>query len=800
MRLDLRFQDQLFLRGEPLILNGSRDMASLGDHPAWNGMSACLCIPLQVPGAGAGILAVGCCQRREFASAEVGLLRGVGHQIGMALANARLRERNQQAMQQLSILQRIDQQLAASLDVDVVCKTVVRGARRLISADASFLSLWTATGELALVHTSGCDPSWSDTAVGPGIRWQVGEGLVVQGPETQIVADVSAHPPVRDAGGFIHAEGLEAWMGAPFEALCPVPAVPAPPHLGEAMPAVRLEGSGEWGEVKGILYVANRRPTSFTSYQAQLLANVAARTAISIANACLFRTVERSKQEWEATIDAIEDVCLAVDPDYTIRRCNRAAAEAQGLQPQQVVGQKCYQIFHHQDERIEDCPVARSLQTGERAFTESFDPDKGRMHQRSAYPLFDDRGQVWTVVEYSRDVTAYKQAQARLLQEERSSALRQTISGIAHELNNPLAVVIGYAQLLQDSQDPEEIQEGLDSIYRQAHRAREVVKNLLTFAPLQPTEKGERAIPYQRVNVNQLLEHVLALQSYALRRIGAKVTADLATDLPWISADSSQLQQAFLDIIASAQQALEQVDGTRLLTVQSRLREEGGILISITDNGPLIPPSGFSRLFVPFLREETGQTGSRLGLGASSGIVQKHGGQIWAQNGPGRGVSVFVTLPLPSEGEEEIPMVGAACSGEEGNSPLRESSPPRILVIDDEYSIVALLQRTLEPAGYQVDGMLEGKAALSLLQERVYDLVILDVKMPSPDGRQIYALIDERCPMLRQRVIFSTGDTGNVATRRFLQERGVPCLVKPFDLDQVRRVVEERIRELRLTH
>ncbi len=800
VRPNLRLQEQVLLRGEPLILSGPRDMRSLGDHPAWNGMLACLCVPLQVLGVRTGILAVSYRRRRAFSHAEVGLLKSVAQQIGMVLTSSRLRERNQQAMEELTILQRIDQQLAASLDVDVVCRTVVRGARRLISADASFLGLWTAAGELALVQTSGCDPSWSDTAVGSGIRWQPGEGLVVQSSDTQIVADVSARPPVRDPAGFIHIEGLEAWMGAPFEALCPVPAVPAPPHLGVTMPAIRLEGIGEWGEVKGILYVANRKPTSFTSYQAQLLGNLAARTAISIANACLFRTVERSKQEWEATIDAIEDVCLAVDPDYTIRRCNRAAAEAQGLKPQQVVGRKCYEVFHHQDVPIEDCPVARSLCTGERASVESFDPQKGRMHQMWAYPLFDDHGQVWTVVEYSRDVTASKQAQARLLQEERFSALRQTISGIAHELNNPLAVVIGYAQLLRDSQDRDEIQGGLDSIYRQAHRAREVVKNLLTFAPLQPTEKGERAVPYQRVSVNQLLEHVLALRDYALGQIAAEVVTDLATDLPWISADSSQLQQAFLDIIASAEQALVQVGEPRRLVVESRLREEGDILISVTDSGPSIPPSEFSRLFVPFLTEDTVQkTGSRLSLGASSGTVQEHGGQIWAQNGPGRGVSVFVTLPVPSEHQEGSSTVEPAHSDEEDIPSLHDGPPPRILVIDDECSIVTLLQRTLEPVGYQVDGMPEGNAALSLLQERDYALVIIDAEMSGPDGCQIHDLINERFPALRQRAIFSTGDTANAGTRRFLQERGVPYLVKPFDLEEVQRVVEGRIRELRLT-
>jgi PAS domain S-box-containing protein len=509
--------------------------------------------------------------------------------------------------------------------------------------------------------------------------------------------------------------------------------------------------------------------------------------------------VERSKQEWEATVDAIEDVCLAVDPDYTIRRCNRAAAEAQGLTPQQVVGRKCYQIFHHQDEPIEDCPVTTSLRTGERAFVESFDPHQERMYHRWAYPLFDDHGEVWTVVEYSRDVTAFKQAQARLLQEERISGLRQTISGVAHELNNPLAVIMGYSQLLQDSQDPQEIKGCLDSIYRQAQRAREVVKNLLTFAPVQLMKRAEEPIPYAPVNVNQLLEHVLALRAYTLRQNGVEVGIELAPNLPRVSAESSQLQQAFLNIVAAAERALAQVERSRRLTVESRLRQEGDILVSFTDNGPAIPPSAFSKLFIPFLTmEETGQESPRRGLSTSSGIVERHGGRIWAQNNPDGGATFFVALPFRSDDGEGTSVVAPVQPDRKDVSLLPLSGVPRILVIDDEYSILALLQRTLEPLGYEVDGMLDGKAALSRLEERIYDLVILDVKMPGPDGRQIYALINERYPILRRRVIFSTGDTASIGTQRFLQARGLPCLVKPFDLAEVRRLVAERIAEVHL--
>mgnify|MGYP001107750194 CR=1 FL=1 len=762
-----QLQERALVSGEPLVLTGPEEIASLGDDPVWREIATCLCIPLLPLGRTIGILVVGHRQRRKFTPAEIESLQVIGWEMGMAMANLRLYEQNRRAMEELAILQEIDQQVATTLDADEVCQAVVKGACRLIPADVSFLGLRRPTGELALSYASGVQ-----TAAFRETCWGEGEGLLVQGRDAFVVTDRAIHPPASDPGGFIAAEGLRAWIGAPFQGACPVPA-----------------RHGGWGEIEGILYVANRRATSFNSHQAQLLANLAARTAIAIANAVLFRTVERSKQEWEGAIDAIEELLLVLNPDYTIRRCNRAAAEALGLTPQQVVGRKCCQLFHHQPQPVEDCPVAKSLRTGERAFVESTDPHTRRVYHKWACPLLDTQGQVWAVVEYSRDVTAFQQAQAQLLQQEKLSALRQTISGAAHELNNPLTVIMGYAQLLQDTRDPQEMKQGLSSIHRQAQRARQVVQNLLTFAPVGEMHEERRVSSRQKVDVNQLLQHALALRAYTLRQKQVDIITNLESDLPWIEADTSRLQQAFLNIITNAEQALEQVDGPRQLIACTRLREEGDILVSFTDSGPGIPPSAFGKLFTPFFTTQEAGKGWGLGLSTSYGIVQEHGGRIWAQNNPGAGATFFVTLPRSLRDE-----TATAASGEV-SSLWPKTTRPRILVIDDEYSIVALLQRFLEPLGYEVDGALEGDIALSLLGERIYDLVITDVKMPGTDGRQLYALISERYPMLRRKVIFATGDTANGQTQHFLRQRGVPWLTKPFEMEEVQRLVQERIRE-----
>jgi PAS domain S-box-containing protein len=785
--------------GEAFRVDGANQVTDLVQSPSWIGMAACLFVPLRVLGATRGVLVAGYCQDLSSDHVDSGLLRVVGQQLGMALAHCQHSNSEHQTLEELSVLQEIDGQLASDLNVDDICETIANGARRLIAADASFLGLKDSAGNLVLFRSSGSGLSTPMAAPFARVCWRDGEGLAVSGVETRIVTDMRAEPPPIDPTGFLSAEGFTSWMGAPFQAACPVQPVPAPAHIGQSIPSVRPRGRGEWGEVGGVLYVANRTAASFSSHQAQLLTGLATRTAVSIGKSCLFHILERSKQEWEATVDAIEDICLAVDPDYTVRRCNRAAAAVRGLTPQQVVGRKCYEVFHEQGEPIEDCLVARSLRTGEEAFVESFDPSQGRVYHRWAYPLFDDRGEIWTVVEYSRDVTAFKRAQAQLLQQERVSDLRQTISGAAHELNNPLAVIIGYSQLLlQDSHNPEEIKGGLDSIYRQALRAREVVQNLQTFAPVQLRGGPDEPTHYLPVDVNQLLRYVLGLRDYTLRQAGVKVGVELASDLPWVSGDRSQLQQAFLDIVTGSERALVGIDGSRQLSIESRLCEEGDITVSFTDNGPSIPPSTFSKLFIPFLTiDETSQENPRRGLSTSSGIVQKHGGRIWAQNNPEGGATFLVTLPASASNEG---LAQAQYSGLPDASPVGPLHTEgiarivrRILVVDSDHAIVASLQCALEPRGYEVDAVFEAQLALTRLRERIYDLVVLDVDMRGPDGRQLYDLVYERVPILRQRVVFSMGDTPGVGTQRFLRERGLPCLVKPFDLAEVHRVVEQRI-------
>jgi len=760
-----RLRERVLVSGEPLVLSGPKEIASFGGDAAWREMATCLCVPLPRLGRAIGVLLVGHRQRWEFTPAEIGCAQAIGWEMGIAMTNLWLHEQNRRAMEELAILQEIDQQVATTLDADGVCQALVNGACRLIPADLSFLGLWQPTGELALRYASRVR-----TAPLPETCWGAGEGLLAQGRDTFIVTDSTVEPPASDPGGFIAGEGLRAWIGASFQAACPVPAK-----------------HGGWGEVGGILYVANRRPTPFNSHQAQLLANLAARSAISIANAVLFRTVERSKQEWEGAIDAIEELLLVLNPDYTIRRCNRAAAEALGLTPRQVVGRKCCHLFHHQPEPVEDCPVAQSLRTRQQAFVESTDPHTRRVYHKWACPLFDSEGQVWAVVEYSRDVTAFQREQAQLLQQEKLSALRQTISGAAHELNNPLTVIMGYAQLLQGSHDQQELEQGLASIHRQAQRARQVVQNLLTFAPVGEIDKERRVSTGQWVDVNELLQHAVALRTYTLRQKEVEVITDLGSDLPRIQGDGSRLQQAFLNIITNAEQALEQVDAPRRLTASTRLREEGDILVSFTDSGPGIPASAFSKLFTPFFTTQEAGKGWGLGLSTSYGIVQEHGGRIWAENNPEGGATFFIILPTSMEAESAV--VG------EDSSLWPKTTRPRILVIDDEYSIVALLQRFLEPLGYEVDGALEGSVALSLLGERIYDLVITDIKMPGTDGRQLFALISERYPTLRRRIIFATGDTADTETHRFLRQRGIPWLTKPFEMEEIQRLVRERVRE-----
>ncbi len=397
------------------------------------------------------------------------------------------------------------------------------------------------------------------------------------------------------------------------------------------------------------------------------------------------------------------------------------------------------------------------------------------------------------VADLKQSLAELKETQAQLIQAEKLSAIGQLIAGVAHELNNPLAAIMGYAQLLTTEDVDEGIRRDLGKIYLQAQRAAKIVQNLLTFARAQ--RSGER----QLVNVNEILERTLEMRAYQLRVDGIEVATQLDPRLPKTMADANQLQQVFLNLINNAQDAMLEYRGAGHLQIRTESRENT-IRISFRDDGPGLSPEAQKHIFEPFFTTKEVGRGTGLGLSICFGIISQHGGRIWAESEPNKGATFIVELPVVAEPSSDKEHTGDN-NGESnhGNSTTHPKNK-RVLVVEDEDDIASLLQRALKSDGHQVILANNGKTALARLAEarsqgKRFDLIISDIKMPGMNGVSLYDHLRREESGLASRLVFITGDTISQSTQSFLQKTALPHLSKPFTMDELRQVMRSALGE-----
>jgi two-component system, NtrC family, sensor kinase len=360
----------------------------------------------------------------------------------------------------------------------------------------------------------------------------------------------------------------------------------------------------------------------------------------------------------------------------------------------------------------------------------------------------------------------------QLLQTEKLSAIGQLISGVAHELNNPLTGVIAYAQLLSARDCEEPIKQGLQKVHVEAKRCHRIVQNLLTFA-------RKHAPCKSLVHLHDILESTIELRAYQLRVDNVRVVMDLARDVPRTMADFHQLQQVFMNLVNNAHQAIRDAGRGGTLRVTTRAAR-GRIRVTIQDDGPGIPAENLSRIFDPFFTTKPSGQGTGLGLSICFGIVQEHLGKIVVRSAEGRGASFIVDLPVLGPTGEE-----AAAAEEASADDVPAAEQARVLVVDDEPSIVDVLAEALKACGHTVDTAANGRVALRKLMEGDYDLVLSDLKMPEMNGQDLFREATKLRPELARRFVFATGDVMGGDTRDFLQWAGSPYVEKPFHVDKL---------------
>jgi CheY-like chemotaxis protein len=282
------------------------------------------------------------------------------------------------------------------------------------------------------------------------------------------------------------------------------------------------------------------------------------------------------------------------------------------------------------------------------------------------------------------------------------------------------------------------------------------------------------------VQVNQVAREAVELLAYPLRVDSVEVVWALAEEGPVLWADTHQLHQVVVNLVANAHQAMREVAGPRRLTVATGVSTGGSrVWMEVRDTGPGVPEELEARIFEPFFTTKPPGVGTGLGLSLCQGIVEGHGGRIGVVPGEGRGAVFRVELPV--EGPE-----GTAAVVTETSKATRGA---RILVVDDEPGIAGVLAEVLQLDGHVVETVGDGEAALGKLALGGYELILSDIRMPELDGPSLYRELERRDPRFLRRMIFLTGDTLSPSTRGFLEETGAPCLSKPFALSDVREIV-----------
>ena len=395
----------------------------------------------------------------------------------------------------------------------------------------------------------------------------------------------------------------------------------------------------------------------------------------------------------------------------------------------------------------------------------------------------DENGRAYEVNGIQLDVTDRKRAEEELAtsrealnRSEKLASLGALLAGVSHELNNPLAAIVGQAEMLEEDARGTPFEERARKIKSAAERSARIVQTFLAMARQREPQRGH-------VDMNQLIASALELTEYALRTAGIAVRVIFGTSLPPVDGERDQLHQVLVNLIVNAQQAMEKGEAfEKVLTVRASLSQAGRVLVDVIDTGPGVPADIAEKIFEPFFSTKKQGSGTGIGLSFSQGIVEAHGGRLTVE--PTRNGAHF-RIDLPAALDAGIIVTP------------REDSPPieiltarrRALVVEDEADVAATLQELIEREGFEVTVAANGSEAFFALDQGDFDILFSDLRMPVLNGPELYERLSEIRPDLVRNMAFVTGDTVGDSMDDFLKSCGRPILEKPFTRAGIRAVL-----------
>lgn len=564
-----------------------------------------------------GVLVIYSRASRHFTQEDVDLAMAFADQAAIAVEKTRLLQESQQRGTQLEALAALSRTVRASLDLPQVLDFVVGATVRLHGVNLARIWLWDeGAGVLHLAASAG-DPDLVTSH-----RWHVvrpGEGMpgVAFERREMVATDTPADDPVFLRKDWARKNGIRAYA---------------------AVPLVVKE------RAVGVLTAARRTPGSFQAEELTLLFSFGAQAAIAIENTRLFQQITKAKREWDVTFDTIADGIALLDEQGTVVRANCAFGTLWEAPLKGLIGTAWHDVTKRL-ELVAPCPHCVAWKTKQPASAEARVPTSSRILALTAFPI-----QPWEAVPAEltagtilviRDITVERQR-------ERLAMLGHLAAGVAHEINNPLSVILGFSQLLLKHADPHsETYHDLKLIEKQSRACRQIVDDLRHLAHPLPLKR-------ELVDVNRLVQEILEPLKHNLA--SRKVQVSLIPDpyLPSLSVDRRLLGQVLLNLITNAADAMPE-GGT--LTITSRVKQREVVEVAVIDTGVGIAPEHLRWIFDPFVTTKPAGKGMGLGLSLTARIVEDHGGRIEVESEVGWGSTFRILLPLLETPDPKIQTV-----------------------------------------------------------------------------------------------------------------------------------------------
>jgi signal transduction histidine kinase/CheY-like chemotaxis protein len=513
-----------------------------------------------------------------------------------------------------------------------------------------------------------------------------------------------------------------------------------------------------------------------------------------------YETPGQAEIELQHVIEWLEEGVLLFDAHDNIRAMNTRFEQIAGLTPEESGKFKTLEgLLGRLQTHAAEPPrfatrwreLAHGIEGGVREELQMMRPSP-RVLERAARPILDSTGRQLGRVEIYRDLTAQRVFQSKLLQTEKLAALGQMVSGVAHELSNPLTSIAGYAHRLLARRDLPERTEEVRQIYQEAERAGAILRQLLLNA--------RETLPERRlVSLNQVVHRAMDLQRFSLAAEKIRVELELDPVLPFVKGDPGHLQQVLMNLVGNARQAIEQHGQGGTIRVHTKRIGDRRVLLEVADNGPGIPQAILARIFDPFFTTKPAGVGTGLGLAIVLSVVRQHGGQVHVLSPPQGGVVFKIEFPGAAETAQDEPVGSPLPAWKDFLPEAAEIPEPQhrvafsfdtgkgahVMVVEDEPTVARLIADVLEDEGMRVDVLLDGREALERAARQSFDLVICDMKMPGLDGQHFYKSLERSGNPLRDRFLFVTGDVIAAQTREFLERHRLPHVAKPFRVEEL---------------